>query len=128
MKEQKPCKYCGRTDHYSIACFNKPRGRIKPKSDKYYQQEMDTKWQWFKLNPPDENGYWNCYLSISPMCPIRLNRDTLRLEHVKPRARYPELKFDVTNLKPACSWCNMIKGSSELEELVEDYPHLKVYI
>lgn len=122
------CKHCGKTDHYSLMCFNRPRKLIKPKSDKYYQQEMDTKWAWFKLNPPDHNGYWDCYLCISENCPYRINRDTLVLEHVKPKVRYPKLRFVVSNIKPSCRFCNKIKGSRELEELVLQYPHLRRYL
>lgn len=52
----------------------------------------------------------------------------LTLEHVEAKVRSPEKVFDVTNIKPACSWCNAIKGSKSLEELSEVYPQLEKYL
>lgn len=111
------CKYCGSDKHTSLMCFNKPRRRMKPISEKTALREQQTKRHWFELNPPNEKGVWFCYLRIHPFCPYKLTRSTIRLEHVKSRARHPELKFDVTNLKPACDWCNRLKGSRDIDEL-----------
>lgn len=116
MKVNK-CKHCGSEMHYSLMCFNKPRRRIKPISDKNKLKEQQTKREWFELNPPNEKGLWYCYLRISPLCPWVLTRSTITLEHVRSRARHPELKFDVTNLKPACTQCNKLKGSRDVDEL-----------
>lgn len=113
----KECKYCGKDNHTSLMCFQKPRRRIKPISSKTASKEQQTKREWFELNPPNEKGLWFCYLGISPMCPGWLTRSTITLEHVKSKARHPELKFEVTNLKPACSFCNEIKGSRDVDEL-----------
>lgn len=127
MKQSK-CKYCGRTNHFSINCFNKPHRPIKPISDKRLNKKQETDRKWYRLNPPDDKGVWLCYLQIAPDCPRKLTRSTITLEHVKSKVRYPELIFEVANLKPACSACNNIKQSLDLEDLVITYPHLQKYL
>ena len=111
------CKYCGGTSHSTLMCQNKPRRPIKQESDKARSKRTKVSREWFKLNPPDEKGVWICYLQISPNCPVKLTRSTITLEHVKSKVRYPELKYEVSNLKPACGECNKLKGSLDLEEL-----------
>lgn len=123
------CKYCQeRTTHSSFTCFNRPRPMMKQESDKSRQKRLETSDKWFELNPPDEYGYWHCYLEISPNCPHRLTKATLELEHVKPKSKHAELKYDVNNLRPACGPCNYMKLSTSLEKLAETYPHLKKYL
>lgn len=116
----KYCDGCGIT-HTSIMCFNKPRRSIRKESVKTHDRRTETSREWFKLNPPDEKGVWICYLTISPRCPIKLTRSTIRLEHVKSKARYPELKYSVDNLKPACDYCNKLKGSQEVAEVLKKH-------
>lgn len=111
------CKYCGSDKHTSLMCFNKPRKRIKQVSDKKLHKKQEVDRLWYELNPPDEKGLWYCYLRISPECPGWLTRSTINLEHVKSKARYPELRYEVTNLKPACTHCNELKGSKDIDEL-----------
>lgn len=110
MKTPK-CKNCGREGHYAIRCMFTTNAPIRPISEKTYSRKQRTDRLWYELNPPDEKGTWTCYLQISRDCPITLTRSTITLEHVKSKARHPELKFDVTNIKPACSPCNKLKGS-----------------
>ena len=98
-------------------CFNKPRRPLKPSSDKTLHKKQETDRAWYAANPPDEKGLWYCYLNITPECPAKLTRSTITLEHVRSKVRAPELKFDITNLKPACSFCNALKGSKDLDEL-----------
>lgn len=119
MLKPKACKYCEGTDHTSLMCFNKPRRPIKPKSDKTARLEQETRQLWFALNPPNERGLWYCYLRIAPDCWNKLTRTTIQLEHVQSKARYPERKYDVTNLMPACGPCNKMKGSRDLEDIPE---------
>lgn len=103
----KPCKYCQKTDHYSIQCFNKPRRPLR-KIGKIGEQWIKARRSWISLHPPG----WNCYL-----CGKKLNKDTLTLDHVKSRSRYPELRFELSNLQPACIDCNVDKGSRDIDEL-----------
>lgn len=111
------CKYCGSSTHTTLMCLNKPRVPIRQESEKARSKRTATSREWYRLNPPDENGTWICYLQISPRCPRILTRSTITLEHVKSKVRHPELKYDVNNLKPACEFCNKLKGSLDLEDL-----------
>ena len=116
VMKQKYCDDCDIT-HYPIMCFNKPRVRLRTISTKTLSKTQATRHLWLKLNPPTEQGFWICYLNISPFCLLKLTQATLKLDHVKARSRYPELKYDVSNLRPACEFCNDMKGSRDLEEL-----------
>lgn len=126
--KQNVCKYCGSHDHYSIMCFSRPRRPLKKESDKTHDERTKVNRLWFELNPPNSKGVWFCYLQISPECPKKVTRSTIRLEHVKPKVRYPELKFEVTNLRPSCDACNKVKGSLEIHELAKIWPHLKYLV
>ena len=116
-RSPKKCKFCGGIGHGALTCSQKPRKFIKKESNKYRKKRQDTSRAWYRANPPDSNGNWVCYLQIATECPRILTRETITLEHVKPKVRYPELRFDISNLKPACSLCNKEKASRELHEL-----------
>jgi hypothetical protein len=102
-------------------CLNKPRKALKQESEKTHDLRTLTNREWFKVNPPDEKGVWICYLQISPNCPVKLTRSTIQLEHVKSKARHPELKYEISNLKPACNNCNQLKRSLDVEDLEKIY-------
>ena len=123
-----PCKYCGGATHTSLMCFHKPRNRIRKESPKAYAHRQETKSAWLLENPADDNGEWECYLQISDVCPIKLNADTLVLEHVKSRSTSPELRYVISNIKASCEFCNRLKGSKSLELLAEYYPKLNKYL
>ena len=38
----------------------------------------------------------------------------LHVDHIKPRARYPELELKLTNLQILCRACNMGKGARDM--------------
>lgn len=122
------CKHCKSINHTTLMCPSKPRKLLKKESDKTRSKRTAVNREWFILNPPTPKGTWECYLQITPECPRVLTRSTITLEHVRSKARYPELKFDVTNLKPSCSACNKSKQSLDLEDLVKDFPRLQQYI
>lgn len=128
MPGKKPCKYCGDPNHSSITCFKKPRRRIRKESIKAKTERQKFQDILFKTYPPDENGNWQCYLNISPYCFKVLNKDNLIWEHVKPRATHPHLKYVVSNIKPSCEPCNVLKSGKSLEVLAEIYPHLNKYL
>lgn len=77
--------------------------------------------EWFKTNPPDAYGEWKCYLQISPNCHKKVDRGTLNIEHMNSKARRPDQKHDLDNLKPACSPCNELKGSLSADEAIKRY-------
>lgn len=115
-KPPKACKYCGGTNHTAFGCYLKRSARLRKESKKSMEKRLAVREQWFELNPPDKNGYWYCYLQIVPNCEKRLTKSTLQLEHVKSRARHPELKYEVKNLRPACAPCNHMKGSLNYDD------------
>ncbi len=120
--KQKPCKYCGSLLHTSLMCRDRPRAPLKTKKLINRVGPVTAKWietrnEWIQQNPPDEYGYWDCYLRISPMCLPRVDIYTMTLDHIKPRSTHVELRYELSNLKPCCSSCNAEKGSRELETL-----------
>lgn len=122
------CSYCGSDRHTSLACFDKPRKALRFKAPKTEEKDTQFKLDWFKANPPDEHGEWECYLQISGRCLKVVTYDTIQREHVKSKARHKELQYVLSNVRPACRFCNKLKGSLDLEDLVEDHPHLQKYL
>lgn len=37
----------------------------------------------------------------------------LHVDHIKPRSKYPDLEFDITNLQILCDDCNLGKGNTD---------------
>lgn len=94
----------------------KPRKAMK-RLGKVGKQWLEDRAVWVTNNPPNHEGYWECYLRISPRCLGWIDVDQLNVEHVKGRKRHPEERRNQSNLKPACGPCNELKGSRDLEEL-----------
>jgi 5-methylcytosine-specific restriction endonuclease McrA len=115
----KPCKHCGKLGHWPYQCFKNPKKRetLKPVG-KYTKQWLITRKTWIKNNPPNHQGYWVCYLQIHENCPKFLTERTITLDHVVARTKDPSKRFDKDNLKPACAWCNELKGSKPLDEVL----------
>lgn len=121
---KKPCKHCGKTGHFAYQCFTNPKKLLKrtpiKKVGKYTKQWFKTRATWIRKNPPPIDGkYWECYLQIHPWCPKKLDIRTLSLDHVVSRSHDPSKRFTLSNLKPACKYCNTMKGSRTLEAVVE---------
>lgn len=91
-------------------------------------RDREFRLEWIKNNPPNLNGNWICYLQISTLCLQRLDKQTLTLEHIVPKGRGEEYRYNENNIKPACAPCNGLKGSQTLESLAKTYPHLRKYI
>ena|ERR1019366_3790055 len=129
------CTFCGKFGHYQTFCRSKPNKAIKQASTpirkesvKSRGRRIETANKWFKKNPPDEDGHWICYLQISSLCPVKLDRGMLSLEHVEPKVKRPDLKYNTDNIRPSCSFCNKMKGSRTLEQLARIWPHLIKYL
>lgn len=126
---KKPCKFCHdpKPKHFPYQCPINPKVALKRKQGlkrtplkkvgKQTKQWFVTRATWIRKNPPDANGYWYCYLNIHPWCPRRLTIETLTLDHVVPRSKDHSIKFTLSNLKPACTYCNNQKGSKRLDQV-----------
>ena len=129
---QKKCSYCGKSNHTAFNCYQKRKDNKTPQmrqeSESHKHKRTITATYWFQDNPPDKDGHWLCYLQISPFCPRILNRDTITLEHVYPKAKYPELQFMPENLKPSCEFCNKLKWHNTIYKLVPFYPNLALLV
>ena len=105
-----------------------PRKAIRRVSFKNSTKEQAAKRLWYSLNPPDQNGQWECYLSIHPWCPKMVDEFTIVQEHVKPKKTHPELKYEHSNRRAACEFCNGLKDCLSLERVIELYPDSKIAI
>jgi 5-methylcytosine-specific restriction endonuclease McrA len=104
--------------HFPYQCFKNPKRKQTLRAvGKYTKQWFVTRDAWIKKNPPNHQGYWICYLQIHPNCPKWLTLDMLTLDHVVARSRDGTKRFKQDNLKPACHWCNEMKGSRKLDEV-----------
>lgn len=119
---------CGRKAQNGEHCFfhkpKKPLNRGKPmrkEAVKTRSKRVATANEWYALNPPDENGQWECYLRISPHCYGKVGKHTINLEHMDSKARAPEKKYDVANLRAACPNCNQLKGSLSADEAIKRF-------
>lgn len=74
---------------------------------------LQARAQWFKENWPNEQGFYICYL-----CGKWLDQKETTLDHVLPRSRRPDLRYEMSNLMPCCASCNLEKGSKVYEENV----------
>lgn len=123
------CNHCGAVGkHYAWQCPSRSKQPLRKESIKSRSKRLEVRELWFELNPPDKHGMWTCYLQISPDCPKRLSEGMVNLEHVKPRSKNPELKYDVSNIKAACLRCNGAKGSRSIAGLARQFPHLEKYL
>lgn len=120
---KKYCDGCG-VSHSSIMCFKKPRRPLRFESDKAYNKRTKTTREWYRLNPPNERGLWPCYLRISVACPTWITESMMQLEHVRSKARHKHLQYVLINLMPACDFCNKLKGSLDIEDLITIYPQM----
>lgn len=122
---KKPCKHCGLMGHFAYACYQNPKRALKQlkrsplnKIGKTTKQWLITRATWLKKNPPPIEGkYWLCYLRIHPWCPVRIDVAHLTLDHVVSRTRDASKRFAQDNLKPACKYCNEMKGSRDIDQI-----------
>jgi hypothetical protein len=123
-----PCEVngCPRNALNGLCFVHKPKkpmriSQMRKESSKTKEKRIATNKAWDEKNPPDEWGYWTCYLRIHPWCPIRIDRTMLNREHDKSKARHKELEHDVKQIKPACGFCNQLKASLTAEEAIKKY-------
>lgn len=135
MKKPVVCKQCGVMGHYRYQCRFKPPKKKKktpPKKKFTVNKNTDFKWlatrkKWFKANPPIE-GYYYCHYCSRVLVKNDVLNDygvgIITLDH-KVNRRNTALKYDISNLVPACFECNSKKGSRSYESFCAEFaPHL----
>lgn len=126
--KQKPCKYCGKLNHTSIQCFDKPRKPIKKKmhlanrTGKQYAEWNATRRTWIQ-NHPAVGGYWYCHYCGTALTILddllAMGIQPLTLDHYVARSDDPSRRHDDSNLVPACSRCNSEKGSMHGDKYIK---------
>lgn len=119
MLKKNPCKLCGSELHAAWTCRLRSKNPIRQQSNKAVSLHQRTRKEWFRANPPDENGNWYCYISKHPLCPKVLTKETITLEHNLSKVRRPDLRYDINNIFPACTFDNKAKGSLSAEEYLQ---------
>lgn len=109
-----------RCDKCSYNRYHKQPKPIK-RMGKKAKAWADERTQWIIDNPPDEYGYWYCYLMATPLCPKRLDADQLTIDHTNNRNHKGILL-------PCCVYCNGWKGSRSLDVIAKILPHVKKYL
>lgn len=132
MADLLKCSICDSRYHYQSFCPRKPKKPIKrsyiKKTGKRVALNKETNALWLELNPPDMYGYWDCYLKISPHCLRRVSLQDLNIEHSYSKTRHPELRDKQDLLQPSCQACNKMKGSKDVDDFVDSFPHLRRYV
>lgn len=136
---QGTCSYCGGKNHNSLNCYQKRKrdhSELKQRKPMRHASKASTHKldilhnTFFFFNPPDEQGGYICYLQISKLCPGWVSKENVTMEHILPKAsgKYPEVKYNVINIKPACGFCNHAKLSNTPYHLALIYPHIALMI
>ena len=84
---------------------SKPSKKKKP-IGKVTKKWLKTRTLWLKNNPPNHQGYYICYI-----CNKWIDKAEITIDHIIPRSKAPELRFDPSNLMACCYNCNNNKGS-----------------
>lgn len=69
---------------------------------------------WIKNNPPNHQGYWECYI-----CHKWIDESELTVDHMVARSSDPSQRYIQENLRACCWECNGKKGSKHLKVIEE---------
>lgn len=75
-------------------------------------QMKTLKIKWRKVNLPDANDNYECWICHQP-----IEADKMTLDHVATVEQYPEYAFELSNLRPAHEWCNQERAFNRLSQL-----------
>lgn len=78
-----------------------------------------TRGEWISQNPANHEGYYVCYL-----CRKWIPRGEITVDHIIPRSRASHLRYDFSNLAPACWECNNEKGSKVYDRPTSSNTHI----
>ena len=68
-----------------------------------YERSFYTSWDW-------KTARYKTLVKYGAKCMLCGSEKSICVDHIKPRAKYPELELDLDNLQVLCSECNMGKG------------------
>lgn len=117
------CTICGKRAYSEYCVQHKPRKPVKvnnplPLPTKPINRNgatkkkwLSTRSAWLKANQPDYKGCYTCHY-----CGKSVDYTIITLDHLIPRSRAPELRYELSNLVPCCSSCNRLKGSVAHDE------------
>lgn len=108
------CRYCGKNyevpskypGHCSLDCKLVRRGKAGPTKRKIRISFYRSR-EWYHVR------YRAFKLYGLKCCLCKATNTELHVDHIKPRALYPELSLDINNLQILCRACNLGKGSSD---------------
>jgi 5-methylcytosine-specific restriction endonuclease McrA len=85
---------------------------IKRKSQVLAQHKKvwkgDKKWMNLRYDTLSKNRLAHGGMHQCELC--ETNKGPFEVDHVKPKVKYPELKYDPENLQVLCAMCNQGKG------------------
>lgn len=124
MLGNKICGSCGKIIPYKETCSCKIIARrIKNGNNRERNKElMTTKWKKFReqIIDRDQGVCMRCLYKYSI-----IEEGNLQVHHIKPRIKYPELHYEVTNCVTLCATCNHQLGVQE--ELDFDFTPTEFY-
>jgi HNH endonuclease len=77
-----------------------------PTADAFYRSQC-----WRRLRIDALEGNRERYGALTCECCLTTRTGQWHVDHVQPRARYPELALEPTNLQVLCADCNLGKGT-----------------
>ncbi|HDR7585519.1 hypothetical protein BW899_06695 [Bacillus mycoides] len=114
MAIKKTCLKCRNKHDYGerCSCVYKHKKKaliIKGKDDDFY-----TKKPWRNLREQiieRDGGYCQRCLHKYGI----INSANLEVHHIKPRSKYPELQYEISNLVTVCKTCNLQLGTNGVD-------------
>lgn len=123
---QKHAKTKRYTDKVKLASYQVKRKK-RTRSRREYALANDSRMfriakSWLLLNP-------FCVRCLAKSEPLRYARrnPAVHCDHIKPVAKFPELKYDTANLQSLCLSCHSIKTQHEKTGIYYDYANCRVY-
>lgn len=84
---------------------------------KVHDQWIKARRDFLRLNPPNHEGYYVCYI-----CGVWVLESEITVDHIVSRSRAPHLRYTFSNLAVCCSSCNEAKGSKDIVKQQEEEP------